>query len=171
MERNQEASVDISTIRASSSNRHCPLSSVGETPSGGIVRLGVSILSVRTVRSCGRTERFQRGGTQSYRAAVTFRFESAKAIYGSDEISDALWRRVRDPRRTPYCGEPGDGSAHPRAGRRPWTASRDCRRAPESISSRREALAYYHRNPEETRKIEDHRQTVADESETLEKPE
>jgi uncharacterized protein (DUF433 family) len=34
-----------------------------------------------------------------------------------------------------------------------------------------EALAYYHRNPEEMREIEAHRKAVADESETLEKPE
>lgn len=40
-----------------------------------------------------------------------------------------------------------------------------------SLADVYEALAYYHRNPEEMRKIEDHRQTVADASETLEKPE
>jgi len=34
-----------------------------------------------------------------------------------------------------------------------------------------EALAYYHRNPEEMQSVEAHRQTVAEESETLEKPE
>ena len=34
-----------------------------------------------------------------------------------------------------------------------------------------EALAYYHRNPGEMRPVEAHRQTVAEESETLEKPE
>ncbi|GGI95971.1 hypothetical protein GCM10008995_02490 [Halobellus salinus] len=33
-----------------------------------------------------------------------------------------------------------------------------------------EALANYHRNPEEMREIETHRKAVADESETLEKP-
>jgi uncharacterized protein (DUF433 family) len=34
-----------------------------------------------------------------------------------------------------------------------------------------EALAYYHRNPAEMQAVEEHRQTVAEESETLEKPE
>jgi uncharacterized protein (DUF433 family) len=34
-----------------------------------------------------------------------------------------------------------------------------------------EALAYYHRHPEEMQAIEAHRQGVAEESETLEKPE
>jgi uncharacterized protein (DUF433 family) len=34
-----------------------------------------------------------------------------------------------------------------------------------------DALAYYHRNPEEMREVKEHRQTVAEESETLEKPE
>jgi uncharacterized protein (DUF433 family) len=34
-----------------------------------------------------------------------------------------------------------------------------------------EALAYYHRNPEEMRAVEERRQRVAEESETLEKPE
>lgn len=34
-----------------------------------------------------------------------------------------------------------------------------------------ETLAYYHRNPGEMREIEAHRQQVADEAETLEKPE
>jgi uncharacterized protein (DUF433 family) len=34
-----------------------------------------------------------------------------------------------------------------------------------------EALAYYHRNPDEMRSVETHRQTVVEESETLEKPE
>jgi len=33
-----------------------------------------------------------------------------------------------------------------------------------------EALAYYHRNPAEMRAVEDHRERVAAESETLEKP-
>jgi uncharacterized protein (DUF433 family) len=34
-----------------------------------------------------------------------------------------------------------------------------------------DALAYYHRNPEEMREVEEHRQTVPEEAETLEKPE
>jgi uncharacterized protein (DUF433 family) len=34
-----------------------------------------------------------------------------------------------------------------------------------------EALAYYHRNPAEMQAVEEHRQAVAEESETLEKPE
>jgi len=34
-----------------------------------------------------------------------------------------------------------------------------------------EALAYYHRHPEEMERVEKRRQRVADESETLEKPE
>ena len=34
-----------------------------------------------------------------------------------------------------------------------------------------DALAYYHRNPEEMQQVREHRQTVTEESETLEKPE
>jgi hypothetical protein len=34
-----------------------------------------------------------------------------------------------------------------------------------------EALAYYHRHPEEMERVEKRHQRVADESETLEKPE
>ena len=34
-----------------------------------------------------------------------------------------------------------------------------------------DALAYYHRNPEEMQAVEERRQTVADGSETLERPE
>lgn len=34
-----------------------------------------------------------------------------------------------------------------------------------------DALAYYHRNPEEMQEIEAHRQQVAEEAESLEKPE
>jgi uncharacterized protein (DUF433 family) len=34
-----------------------------------------------------------------------------------------------------------------------------------------DALAYYHRNPEEMQDVENHRETVAAESEVLEKPE
>ena len=34
-----------------------------------------------------------------------------------------------------------------------------------------DALAYYHRNPAEMQAVEEHRKTVAEESETLEKPE
>jgi uncharacterized protein (DUF433 family) len=34
-----------------------------------------------------------------------------------------------------------------------------------------DALAYYHRNQEEMQEVEDHRETVAAESEVLEKPE
>ena len=33
-----------------------------------------------------------------------------------------------------------------------------------------DALAYYHRNPEEMQAVENHREHVAEESETLEKP-
>lgn len=40
-----------------------------------------------------------------------------------------------------------------------------------SLADVYEALAYYHRNPEAMREIEEHRQTVAAEAETLEKPE
>lgn len=34
-----------------------------------------------------------------------------------------------------------------------------------------DALAYYHRNPEEMQEVEEHRREVAEESEVLEKPE
>ena len=40
-----------------------------------------------------------------------------------------------------------------------------------SLADVYEALAYYHRNPEAMREIEEHRREVAEESETLEKPE